>query len=74
MRPPAQRALVFTYTSADIHRNWQQVVPHQVELEVGFFNIFSQRIVFTHSCTVDAQGIEITNPPVFTLPWEFAGR
>jgi len=74
MRPPAQHQLAFTYTAAEVQRAWPQALPHQVQLEVGFFNMFGQRIVFTHSCTVDAQGIEITNPPTFTLPWQFAGR
>jgi hypothetical protein len=74
MRPPTQTALTFTYTAAEVGHDWQHALPHQVRLEVGFYNMFGQRIAFRHSCTVDAEGIEITNPPEFTLPWEFAGR
>ena len=75
MRPPTNEPLAYTYAVHDLPGVApQQALPHQVQLEVGFFNMFSQRIVFTHTCRVSAQGFEITDPPTFIWPWEFAGR
>lgn len=76
MRSPAQEPLTYTYSLADLphHPPLRLALPHQVQLEVGFFNMFGQRIVFTHTCRVSAQGLTITDPPSFTWPWEFAGR
>jgi hypothetical protein len=76
MRTPAQETLTYTYALADLphHPALLEALPHQVELEVGFYNMFGQRIVFAHTCRVGAEGVEITDWPTFTWPWEFAGR
>ena len=76
MRPPAEKSLSYTYALGDLphHPPLFEALPHQVQLEVGFYNMFGQRIVFAHTCRVGAEGIDITDWPTFTWPWKFAGQ
>ena len=76
VRPPANQPVTFTYELDDLPHKPQhhQALPHQVQLEVGFFNMFGQRVVFSHTARVEGDGLTITDPPSFTWPWKFAER